>query len=938
MDFDGGLGTYQSDAGEWDSTTVADGKHTVEFEVMDNGPNSVTTTASIDMFIDNIVLSSVDITTPTAGNIIRNTEPVSAEPTPATEASYAELYVDDSFSGYDNTLAGAPLAYDFSLDTTAFSDGSHVVKVVVYDAQGSSVVDTVTVSIENKPSLYILDPDPDEVITGLFTVRISADDLDGIVDDATRPRFRVDGGTTWYPMSLVSGTYESDAPWNSTTVSDGPHLIEIEVVDVAGIITRGSVNVNVDNEYLTALSITSPISGATIGNTQDITVDPTPSSLASYAELYVDNVYTDRDNTLDVGEDFVFSLDTTGYTDGVHIIQIRAFDADGNMLVDSITVTIENTPSLYINKPTPNEIISGSYTINITADDLDGIVDDATRPRFRIDGGVTWYPMSLSSGTYYDSDAPWDSTSVFDGPHTIEFEVVDVSGNIVTSSMQIYVDNNAISPTTCIIVSPSSGEYVEGIYTFKAAAMDGTGLSAVEIDIASLGWMPMVFSSTSGFYEYVYDTTLLADGATTVSTQAFDIAGNLPASDGPVSFNVDNNAPVLSINSPNDGDMVNGSVTIDLTADEIFLDSIEYNVDGSAWVESTVAWDTTEVSEGAHTIYLRAKDLSGHTTETTIVAIVDNIHPDSLVMLLSLSEDQVIGGIFTLVVSIQDRDIVEYVTLSIDGGTTPVAHTMVYNRLSGNFDYILDSSLLSDGDYTIQVTAYNIFGGLYSTESLAFSIDNTAPTLDISSSGTEALITFKAVASDTSNIETVRINIDGTGWQEMIYDEAKSTYKYVWATTEENDGTHVYEIEATDTIGNTASMSGNVKVDNPDDILKILLYATPFVTLLLIIIVCILGLILYTKGYVTMMIRQSRERSFPLEEARKAKKEGKQQKKSDKEDKTEKFEDLSKESGDDEDILSSLTEESPSEEESSLEESTEEPTSLFEENENKEDL
>jgi hypothetical protein len=407
---------------------------------------------------------------------------------------------------------------------------------------------------------------------------------------------------------------------------------------------------------------------------------------------------------------------------------------------------------------------------------------------------------------------------------------------------------------------------------------------------------------------------------------------------------VDNNAPVLSINSPNDGDMVNDSVTIDLTVDETFPDSVEYNVDGSAWVDSAVAWDTTLVSEGAHTIYIRAMDLSGHTTETSIVVVVDNIHPDSLVMLLSLDDDDVIGGIFTFVVSIQDKGIIEYVTLTINDGSTAMPHTMVYNRISGNFDYVLDTSLLSDGDFTAQVIAYNIFGGLYSTETVAFSIDNTAPTLAVSSSGTEALVTFKAEASDTSDIDSVRINIDGTGWQEMIFDEAAGMYKYVWATTEDNDGTHVYEIEATDTIGNTASMSGSVKVDNPDDILKMLLYATPFVTLLLVIIVCILGLVLYTKGYVTMWIRQAREKSLPLEEDRKAKKEGKQLKKSKKEEETEKFEDLEKDSGDDDDILSSLTEESPSdegsssEEGSSTEESSEVPMISSEESENKEEF
>ncbi len=89
-------------------------------------------TGSVSVIVDNILLDSLSILNPSPGEIIKNMYSVKVDPYPESEAKYAELYVDDAFAAFDGAL-DLTGNFEFSLLTTGYSDGSHNLKVMVYD-------------------------------------------------------------------------------------------------------------------------------------------------------------------------------------------------------------------------------------------------------------------------------------------------------------------------------------------------------------------------------------------------------------------------------------------------------------------------------------------------------------------------------------------------------------------------------------------------------------------------------------------------------------------------------------------------------------------------------------------------------------------------------------------------------------------------------------
>ena len=80
----------------------------------------------------------------------------------------------------------------------------------------------------------------------------------------------------------------------------------------------------------------------------------------------------------------------------------------------------------------------------------------------------------------------------------------------------------------------------------------------------------------------------------------------------------DTTAPTAAITAPSDGSTVSGSVNVDATAnDNVGVTSVTFAVDGTAIGTDTTApfevpWDTSLVSNGAHTLTARAVDAAGN--------------------------------------------------------------------------------------------------------------------------------------------------------------------------------------------------------------------------------------------------------------------------------------------------------------------------------------
>ncbi|MHA1330063.1 MAG: lamin tail domain-containing protein [Candidatus Hodarchaeales archaeon] len=89
----------------------------------------------------------------------------------------------------------------------------------------------------------------------------------------------------------------------------------------------------------------------------------------------------------------------------------------------------------------------------------------------------------------------------------------------------------------------------------------------------------------------------------------------------------DTTPPTVTITNPNDGDRVNGTITITFEAtDASGIDSYELYIDSSLKTTTTsYTWDTTLESEGSHQILAKALDTAGNWGEDSITVTVDNI-------------------------------------------------------------------------------------------------------------------------------------------------------------------------------------------------------------------------------------------------------------------------------------------------------------------------
>ena len=94
------------------------------------------------------------------------------------------------------------------------------------------------------------------------------------------------------------------------------------------------------------------------------------------------------------------------------------------------------------------------------------------------------------------------------------------------------------TPPTTSVTAPAPGSTVSGTVTVTASASDAVGVTRVEFLVDGA----LLATDTTAPYSAAWDTTAVANGAHTLTSRAFDAAGNAGTS-GPVSVTVSNGTP-----------------------------------------------------------------------------------------------------------------------------------------------------------------------------------------------------------------------------------------------------------------------------------------------------------------------------------------------------------------------------------------------------------
>jgi hypothetical protein len=222
------------------------------------------------------------------------------------------------------------------------------------------------------------------------------------------------------------------------------------------------------------------------------------------------------------------------------------------------------------------------------------------------------FECRVDSGSWVDCASPWTTVALSDGSHSVAVRATDVAGNTDASpATRSFTISTAPAPDTAApdttITSGPTGMTSDATPTFAFSSSEANSVFECQVDSAS--WADCTSPWT---------TAALSDGAHSVSVRATDVAGNTDASPATRAFTVsappppDTTAPDTAIASGPTGTTSDSTSTFAFSSSEANA-TYECRVDSAAWATCTSPWTTTALSDGAHSVSVRATDAAGNT-------------------------------------------------------------------------------------------------------------------------------------------------------------------------------------------------------------------------------------------------------------------------------------------------------------------------------------
>ena len=228
------------------TTTISNGSHTITATARD-GANNSAVSGAVTITVSNTAVDTikptVSISSPISGTTVSGVITLSATATDNIGVVGVQFKVDGTNSGVEDTTS----PYSISLNTTALTNGSHIITAVARDAAGNSTTSlgsTVTVSNiiidPTAPIVSITAPSNGVTVSGTITISANASDNIGVVG----VQFKVNGSNygpedTAYPYSVS---------FDTTVFSNGSYALTALARDAANNQTTSTaVTVTISN-------------------------------------------------------------------------------------------------------------------------------------------------------------------------------------------------------------------------------------------------------------------------------------------------------------------------------------------------------------------------------------------------------------------------------------------------------------------------------------------------------------------------------------------------------------------------------------------------------------------------------------------------------------------------------------------------------------------
>jgi len=748
-------------------TSVADGDHTVSVKAVDVANN---TKFDIVLFTVDANPPNVAILSPSDGqwfNIENVTVSWSANDS-GSGIDYFEVrcYNSSWDSGWINV--GTDTSYMFA----NLADGQYTAEVRAYDNAGNVGVDSVNFGVDTvSPIVTITNPsDGSTIIGGTVTVEWTGSEGGSGIDHY---EIKIDDGS-WIDVG-------TDTNYTFTGLSEGDHTVYVRAFDIAGNFGADSVSFTITSAP-PEVEILNPANNSYVAGNVSLVISASDDIAVDTVKLFIDGVLVQ--NWTGAGT-FTYYWYTPNYGDGDHNVTVWVNDSSGNEVSKYYNYTVDNTlPTVQISNPTQNEyLISSDVTVTWIGND---------------NYGIDHYEICLDSGSWIDVglNTSHTFTGIGDGKHNVSVLVYDKAGNSNVDLVTFFVDT---TPPTVNITSPTDGQWsnIENITIIWTGDDATSGIDYFEIRCYNLSW-------DSGWINVGTDTsytfTNLADGQYTAEVRVYDNAGNVGVDS--VNFGVDTVSPTVSISSPTDGGYVQSSdVEVQWTGSDnpSGIDHYEVKLDTGSWIDvgTQTQYTFTGVSDGQHTVYVKAVDDAGNIATDSVTFTVDSTPPN--VTIISPSDGELLNS-QTFNVNWNATDNLGLSSYRILANSTEVASGTLTGTSVSRVDTI---TVWEDAYYIITVEVTDGAGNVGS-DSVGVYVNSEAPVVTITGpfNGTYLSTTTVVIGwniSDAADLDHVEVEIDGSVINVGV------VYCYVVGGLSE--GMHNCTVYAYDSVGNVGSDS-----------------------------------------------------------------------------------------------------------------------------------
>jgi hypothetical protein len=486
-------------------------------------------------------------------------------------------------------------------------------------------------------------------------------------------------------------------------------------------------------------------------------------------------------------------------------------------------IGIDNhAPVVTITKPTAGSLFGG-VQVYFSADVTDANDGEVTST---ITSGTPCYVtlggVSLGTVPYSNADRKCEGTMMIpddkdfpQGTQQLTVEIADNAGNVGKGSVNVNVDT--VDPIVAFI-APDANTFVSGNVNVQFTISDDNidaSTARLSLDNGNSWVTPTCIPGTCS---YSWDTTTATDGmAYEMLAKVSDLAGN-EAHDERIVI-VDNGLPEsIVITYPYHNQYLSGPITIEaVTGDAVsgiqtvsfYRCSDGYSDPSHCWLIGqdfnpeggwTIGFDACS-SPSTTGLYAEVWDHQGNTLDSTLVPVtVDCTAPTVTVN----APTGTLSGYQTISATVPG-DVV-----SVQFEISSTYYVLCYDEISP-YTCRFDTRAFSNGIHWIYATAKDR-AGLTSTNQTQILVDNTPPTLTISTAlsasnnqfvkGTQTIITD--VYDTHLDSSSVMISTDNGETWNSAYACDPDEYCYNWNTTTATDGM-AYGIlaKASDTAGNT---------------------------------------------------------------------------------------------------------------------------------------